>query len=71
MRMTIENVGTNFQVYSDEEKQNVFSSVKFAQLIKAMIDTPILDQDGNLVLSTSKRIKDISAVADGIKLSLD
>ena len=49
----------------------VFLSVKFAQLLKAMIDTAILDQDGNLVLSTKKRIEDIAAVTSGQKTALD
>ncbi|MBR7206723.1 hypothetical protein KB219_33825, partial [Pseudomonas aeruginosa] len=71
MRVTIEKYGENFQDFSTESKQIVFRSVKFAQLIKAMIDTAILDQDGNLVLSTEKRVRDISAVSSGQKSSLD
>ena len=71
MRITIEEHGENFQEFSMESKQIVFRSVKFAQLIKAMIDTAILDQDGNLVLSTEKRVRDISAVTSGQKASLD
>lgn len=71
MRVIIEEHGDNFQNFSTESKQIVFQSVKFAQLIKAMIDTAILDQDGNLVLSTEKRVRDISAVTRGQKASLD
>ncbi|MEL0578326.1 hypothetical protein AACK17_07215 [Pectobacterium punjabense] len=71
MKEVIENEGDNFKSFSQESKEVVFLSVKFAQLLKAMIDTPLLDQDGNLVLSTEKRILDISAVADGKKSSLD
>ena len=41
----------------------MFRSVKYAQLVKAMIDTPILDESGALVLSTEKRIRDISDTA--------
>lgn len=61
MKIVIEEQGVNFDAFSAEDKQTVFSSVKFAQLLKAMIDTAILDQDGNLVLSTQKRIEDIIA----------
>ncbi|WP_374088436.1 hypothetical protein [Methylomicrobium lacus] len=71
MKAAIENRGENFRTFSDEDKQTVLSSVKFAQLLKAMIDTPILDQDGNLVLSTEKRIQDIAAVTNGQKPALD
>ncbi|MGV8637518.1 hypothetical protein ACV35N_36395, partial [Pseudomonas aeruginosa] len=67
----IEKYGENFQDFSTESKQMVFRSVKFAQLIKAMIDTAMLDQDGNLVLSNEKRVRDIPAVSSGQKSSLD
>ena len=63
--------GVDYRTFSNESKEVVFRSVKFAQLLKAMIDTAILDQDGNLVLATEKRIKDVAAVASGQKASLD
>ncbi|PHI30049.1 hypothetical protein [Budvicia aquatica] len=71
MKKAIEEYGETFPSFPQESREAVFFSVKYAQLIKAIIDTPILDQDGNLVLSTEKRIIDISAVADGKKASLD
>lgn len=71
LKKVLENDGVDFRSYSDESKSVVFRSVKFAQLLKAMIDTPILDQDGNLMLSTEKRIQDVAAVANGQKASLD
>ena len=61
--------GEDYQTYSEEGKLAVFRAVKFAQLIKAMIDTPILDEEGRMVLSTEKRVSDISQVADGMKAS--
>lgn len=63
--------GVDYRMYSDDSKKLVFDSVKFAQLLKAMIDTAILDSDGDLVLSTEKRIKDVAAVASGQKDRLD
>lgn len=51
--------GEDYRTYDEASRQAVFRPVKFAQLIKAMIDTPILDQQGNLVLSTQKRLKEI------------
>lgn len=71
LRAVLDTEGNDFRSYRDESKSVVFQSVKFAQLLKAMIDTPILDQDGNLVLATEKRIADVSAVADGKKAALD
>jgi len=71
LKKVLERDGVDFRIYSHESKSVVFSSAKFAQLLKAMIDTPILDQDGNLVLSTEKRVQDVAAVANGEKASLD
>ena len=59
----IESHGENYQLFPSEAREVVMRSVKFAQLLKAMIDTPILDKDGNLVLSTEKRIGEIATLA--------
>lgn len=71
LKKVIEQEGVDYRAFSNEAKEAVFTSVKFAQLIKAMIDTPILDKDGNLVLATKKRIEDVAAVASGQKANLD
>lgn len=71
LKAAIDIHGEDFGSYTQETKEVVFSTVKFAQLLKAMIDTPILDQNGNLVLSTKKRILDVTAVASGEKQGLD
>jgi len=59
LKKIIDVEGENYQAFSSGNRETVFRSVKFAQLIKAMIDTPILDQDGNLVLATEKRLQEI------------
>jgi hypothetical protein len=56
----IENYGDDFQAFSPDCREVVFKTVKYAQLIKAMIDTSILDADGKLVLSTQTRIEEIA-----------
>lgn len=71
LKKIIVSNGEDFRSYTDESKDAVFRSVKFVQLLKAMIDTPILDEDGNLVLSTEKRINDFDAVASGKKEALE
>lgn len=71
MKNAIENYGVSVRNFPEESKKAVALSVKYAQLLKAMIDTPLLDQDGNLVLSTEKRILDVAAVAKGEKPALD
>ncbi len=52
----IDAEGENYQTFSSENREVVFRVVKLAQLIKVMIDTPILDQNGDLVLSTEKQV---------------
>lgn len=59
LNSVIENDGVNYNTYTPENREVVLRAVKFAQLTKAMIDTPILDEDGKLVLSTEKRVSDI------------
>ncbi|SDJ98884.1 hypothetical protein [Billgrantia gudaonensis] len=71
MKNTVNREGKDFGNYTDQGKIAVFNAVKFAQLLKAMIDTPLLDKEGNLVLSTKKRVIDINDVASGKKESLD
>ena len=55
----IESHGEDYRTFDQASREVVFRSAKFAQLLKAMIDTPILDEDGNLVLSTRKRVEDV------------
>lgn len=71
MKDVLETYGENFSAFPQEGKEAVFISVKYAQLLKALLDTPVLDEEGNLVLSTERRIIDIEAVAEGKKASLD
>src|SRR5690606_38889694 len=49
LKKVLETHGEDFRNFSEEAKDVVFRSVKLAQLLKAMIDTPILDEEGNLV----------------------
>lgn len=61
LEQAITNEGEDFGAFSSGGRDAVFRTVKFAQLIKALIDTPILDEAGQLVLSTQKRVEDIAA----------
>lgn len=56
----IETHGEDFKVFAQDSREVVLKTVKYAQLIKAMIDTPILDTDGKLVLSSQKSVTDIA-----------
>lgn len=59
LEQVIAKEGEDFGAFSSASRDTVFRTVKFAQLIKALIDTPILDEAGQLVLSTQKRVEHI------------
>lgn len=42
-------LGEDYQSYNRPGRDLVFKTVKTAQLVKALVDTPILDKDGNLL----------------------
>lgn len=48
MSEIINQRGTDFRKFSDDEKKVVASAMSMAGAIKAVLDTPILDEDGNL-----------------------
>ncbi len=68
MKTAIDTFGEDYQAIPAEYREAVFRAVKFAQLVKAMIDAPILDTEGNLVLATEKQVRTIGDLAE-IKLS--
>lgn len=45
---TIEQKGEDFAMFDDDAVNVVFRAVTIAQLVKAVIDTPILNEDGSL-----------------------
>lgn len=48
MSQIIKERGTDYRMFSEEEKQCVASAMALAGAIKAVLDTSILDEDGNL-----------------------
>lgn len=63
LKQEIEKYGADYQEFPLGAREKVLIAVKFAQLVKAMLDTPILDTDGNLVLATKKKIQDVRALS--------
>jgi hypothetical protein len=61
IRDVIQEHGCDFSSFPQQARERVFRAVKIAQLIKVMIDTPILDDAGALVLSTEKTVADVDA----------
>ena len=54
MSQIIERNGTDFRLYSSEDKTVIAESMAMAGAIKSILDTPILDVDGNLTPESGK-----------------
>lgn len=68
MVQIIEDKGTDFREFSDDERKCIASAMSLAGAIKAVLDTPILDDGGNLteesgvvIEATQKKVEAITA----------
>ncbi|MBR0497154.1 MAG: hypothetical protein IJJ71_13405 [Treponema sp.] len=61
MEQAIQNHGTDFRSFSDNEKHAVAGVVSIAGAIKAVLDTPILTEDGKLTEESVAIAEDISS----------
>ena len=57
MTQIIENRGTDFRKFNDHEKKVVAEAMAMAGAIKSILDTPILDDEGNLTLESEKMVE--------------
>lgn len=57
MGCTIQDKGPDFRSFTREEKENVGACCAMAQSIKAILDTPILDKDGNLTAESATALE--------------
>lgn len=64
LQNVINNNGVDFSSYDDNSKEIVFYSVKYAQLVKAIIDTPILNEKGELSVDLSNNISRINTAME-------
>lgn len=67
MSRIIESKGTDFRTFSEDERKCVASAMSLAGAIKAVLDTPILDNDGNMtkeselvIEATEKKVEAIT-----------
>lgn len=58
MNETIENKGNNWKKYSDSEKNNIYICVQIAQTVKIVLDTSLLNENGELQEKSAKMIED-------------
>ncbi|HDR1062626.1 hypothetical protein ACFGZ0_08105 [Pasteurella multocida] len=59
----VENSGIDYLQYSESEKEIVFKTLKSIQLLKAIIDTPILNENGELLNDVEANINNIERAA--------
>lgn len=57
MTEIISTRGTDFRVFSDEEKKVVAEAMAMAGAVKAILDTSILDDEGNLTPESDKMVE--------------
>jgi len=61
LKILIEESGTNYAAYTEEQKHLVFQSVKYAQILKALVDIPLLTADGELDSAAHRQMKECQA----------
>lgn len=66
MSQIILNRGVDFMNFSDDEKKVVAEAMAMAGAIKSILDTPILDDDGNLTLESDKIVEMTRKRLDGV-----
>ena len=54
MQSVIETQGIDYSAYNDEARKIIAQNIQYAQITKAILDTPILNEDG--ALSTESKI---------------
>lgn len=65
LKNIVESEGYDYSLYSKDAKVIVMKNFKIAQVLKAIIDTPILDQEGNLLGDASSNIVKMQDYIDG------
>lgn len=58
----IKRSGVDYSSFSNEDQETVFKSVKLAQLVKAIVDTPVLDKDGSLLGDSEVKLRSFKDV---------
>lgn len=68
MSEIIKNKGTDYRKFSDEEKKVVASAMSLAGAVKSVLDTPILDEEGNLTKESGLIIENTQKKIEAIGL---
>lgn len=64
LSQVIQNSGTDYKLYDDREKSVVGASLAIAKAIKAVLDTPILTEQGNITDESSEIVAPVQHVIE-------
>lgn len=71
LEKVIEKSGTDYSLYNEEEKSTVAMTMNLAGAIKKVLDTPIIDEDGNLTEKSEKVNTEMVKFIEDNSLKLD
>lgn len=66
MQQIIRESGTDYRTFSMDEKKTIAEAMAIAGAIKAILDTPILDEDGNLTKESERIIEKTTNQLHGV-----
>jgi len=64
METAIASSGVDWQKYSDNEKKTVAVAASLAKVIKTVLDTPILSEEGNLTEESAQIADEVKKIVD-------
>ena len=62
--LLLKNRGSDYSKYTDDEKKILFKTVKYAQVLKMIIDLPLLNEDGELIEQSILKIRNIECLTN-------
>ena len=59
-KIIIEREGTNYNIYRDLSKKKIYKLVQIVQVVKMILDTPLLSEDGKLTYESENVLKNVN-----------
>ena len=66
MKQIIERRGNDFRDFEDNEKSVIAEAMAIAGAVKSVLDTPILDDEGNLTSESDKIVEAVREKLGGV-----
>ena len=57
LKIIIETQGTDYSTYKESSKKKIYKLLQIVQVVKMILDTPILSDDGNLTAESKITLK--------------